>query len=89
MGGSSSQWSSDHYARYSRSRENNLPVAEGGIVVHDFFRPRAPRGTEQRLWDQNLSSWETLEVAWPVQGVLEILTLESKRSTKDVNEATT
>ena len=46
-----------------RSRKNIVPVAYGGIVVRDFFRPGAPGGMEQLLWDRRSSSGETPEVA--------------------------
>ena len=56
-------WSSDRFARYGRSRKKIVHVANGGIVVRDFFQPGTPWGMEQLLWDQRSSSGETPEVA--------------------------
>ncbi len=55
--------SSDRFACYGRSRKNIVHVAYGGIKVRDFFRPGAPGGMEQLLWDQRSSSGEAPEVA--------------------------
>ena len=70
-------WSSDRFARYGRSRKDIVHVAYGGIVVRDFFRPEAPRGMEQLLWDQRSSSGETPEVAMARSIVPDPLTLGS------------
>ena len=66
-----------------------MHVAYGGIVVWDFFRPGAPGGMEQLLWDRRSSSGETPEVAMARYGSTQFPDPGKYRSTRDGIGATT